>query len=169
MGIKAEIQASIGWNWSDGAVLNDRLAYAATLLEGADANQAEAAWVDADQSLTSGTSTTYDLTALTRTLLGDTHTTTLLAVRGLLIINHATSAGTLVVGGATSNPWSAPLGDSADTLHVPPDGVALLVNRADGWDVDASHCNLKLAASGGDVDYSIALLGNLTAGSSSSS
>jgi hypothetical protein len=169
MGIKAEIRASLGWTWTAGAVLNDRLAYAAQLLDGNGDNQAEAAWLADDQSLTSGTSTTLDLTALTRSLLGDTHTTTLLGVRGLLILNHHDSAGNLVVGGASSNAWSAPFADGSDKLSLPPDGIALLTNRKSGWTVDASNCNLKLLASGGNVDYSIALIGTITAPSSSSS
>jgi len=169
MGMKAEIRASLGWNWSDEALLNERLDYAAQLLDGSGANQAEAAWLADAQTLLDAGSTTYDLTDLTRTLLGDMHVTTLLAVRAVLLINHNTSAGTLIVGGATSNVWSAPFGDGSDKLVVPPDGVALLSTRASGWAVDASNCNLKLAADGGEVDYSIAVIGNLTASGSGSS
>lgn len=169
MGIKAEIRASLGWKWDDGALLNDRLEYAAQLLDGTGTNQAEAAWLAEGQTLLDAGATTHDLTYLTRTLLGDTHVTTLLTVRAVLLLNHSTSAGTLIVGGAASNAWSAPFADSSDKLEVPPDGVALLTTRAAGWTVDASHCNLKLAASGGDVDYSIAVIGNLTASGSGSS
>jgi len=169
MGMKAEIKASLGWNWTDGAVLDDRLAYAAQLLDGNGDNQAEAAWLAEQQSLLSGASITHDLSYLTRSLLGDTHVTTLLEVRALLAINHGSSGGTLVVGGASSNPWSAPLADGSDKLRVPPDGVALLTSRPSGWTVDESNRNLKLAADGGTVDYSIALIGTITASGSGSS
>ena len=44
MSFKAEIKASLGWSWDDGAVDNDRLDYAEQLLDGNGDNQAEAVW-----------------------------------------------------------------------------------------------------------------------------
>ncbi len=168
MSFKGEIKASAGWNWNEGAVDNDRLDYAEQLLDGNGDNQAEAAWHAESQTLLSGTSTTLDLSNLTRTVLGDAHAVTFLTVKALLIVNESTGTGELIVGGAASNIWSAPFGSATDTVDVPPDSPLLLANRKDGWVVDASNQNLKLTASGDDVTYSIAVLGTITAAGSGS-
>ncbi len=168
MTFKAEIKASLGWNWADGATDNDRLDYAKQLLDGNADNQAEAVWHAEDQTLLSGNSTTLDLTALTRTVLGDVNTVTLLTVKAMLIAAAADNTGQLLVGGAAADEWSAPFGADGDQAVISPDGVLLLVNRAGGWAVDDSNKNLELAASGGDVTYSIAIVGTITAASSGS-
>jgi len=169
MSFKADIRASAGWSWSDGAIDNGRLGYAKQLLEGNGDNQAEAVWHAEDQVLADGESTTLDLTNLTRSVLEDLHTVTFLKVRALLLVNLSTGAGELIVGGAGADEWSAPFTADGDQLRVPPDSPLLLANRQLGWDVDDSHKNLLLAASGGDVTYSVAVVGNLTASGSGSS
>ena len=168
MSFKAQIQASVGWNWSDGAVDNDRLDYAEQLLDGNGSNQAEAVWHEEAATLADAASTTLDLTDLTRTVLDDTHTVTFLTVKALLIVNHDTSDGELLVGNAASDEWSEPFGADGDQARVPPDSPLLLANRPSGWNVDASNKNLKLAASSGAVDYSIAIIGTTTAAGSGS-
>jgi hypothetical protein len=169
MTFKAEIRTSIGWNWNQGAVDNSRLAYTKQLAEGFGDSQAEAAWHEEEQTLLEGAATVLDLTALPREVLGSVLTTTLLSVKALLIINDAGSAGTLVVGTAGGAEWSAPFGADGDTLEVPPDGVLLLSGCQSGWPVDDAHKLLKLQAAGGDVAYSLAVLGTLTAAGSGSS
>lgn len=168
MSFQARVSASLGWRWSDGAVDSSRLSYAESLLEGSDDNQAEAVWHVEDQTLLSGTSTTLDLTNLTRTVLEDLHTVTFTQVRAVLVVNLSTGSGELIVGGAAGDEWSAPFGADGDQLAVPPDSPLLLTNRKTGWDVDDANKNLKLTASGDDVAYSIAIVGNLTATGSSS-
>jgi hypothetical protein len=168
MSFKAEVKASVGWNWDDGAVDNDRLDYAERLLDGNGDNQAEAVWHAENQTLLDATSTTFDLTSLTRTILGDTHTVTFLTVKALLIVNQSTSGGELLVGGATSDEWSEPFGADGDQVTVPLDSPFLLANRQAGWNVDDANKNLKLAATGGDVSYSIAVVGTTTASGSGS-
>jgi len=160
MSFKAEIQAWIGWNWREGAVDNDRLDYTRQLLEGSGSAQADAVWHLEDQSLVDGGSTTLDLTTLQRTILGSPHSLTLTTVKGLLVVNTTTTtAGELLVGAAGADAWWGPLGSATDRVRVPPDSALLLVNRESGWPVDANNKNLKLAASGADVNYSIALVG----------
>ncbi len=167
MSFKAEIKTSLGWNWNEGAVDNNRLEYARQLLEGNGADQAEAVWHLENQTLSDTASTTFDLSALARTVFGDTHSVTLLTVKALLIVNESASGGgNLVVGGAASDEWSAPFAADGDKLSVPPDSPVLLAATADGWTVDATNKDLKLAASGGDVTYSIAMIGTTTAPSS---
>lgn len=160
MSFKAEIQAWIGWNWREGAVDNDRLEYARQLLEGAGSGQAQAVWHLEDQSLAEGASTTVDLTDLKRTIFGAPHNLALTAVKALLVLN-TTAAGELLVGAAAADPWWGPFGAATDRLRVPPDSALLLVNRQSGWPVDGDNRNLKLAASGADVTYSVALVGNV--------
>lgn len=168
MSFKAEVKASVGWNWSEGAVDNDRLDYAERLTDGNGDNQAEAVWHAEDQTLLDATSITLDLTSLTRTILGDTHTVTFLTVKALLIVNRSSSGGQLLLGGAATEEWSEPFGADGDQLAVPPDSPLLLANRQAGWNVDEGNKNLKLAASGGDVTYSIAVVGTITAPGSGS-
>ena len=86
----------------------------------------------------------------------------------VLIVSHDTSEGQLVVGAAASDQWAEPFGADGDQVVVPVDSPLLLANPTAGWTVDASNKNLKLAASGGDVDYSIAILGAVTASGSGS-
>ena len=168
MGFKAEIKASLGWNWSEGATDNHRLDYARQLLEGNGDGQAEAAWHAENRTLLDGASTTLDLTALTRTILGDLNTVTFLTVKAILIVNESTGGGQLLVGDAAENEWSEPFGADGDQLAVPPDSPLLLANRQAGWNVDEGNKNLKLAGSGGDVTYSIAVVGTITAPGSGS-
>jgi hypothetical protein len=116
--------------------------------------------------------TTLDLTALARAVLGDTLTTAFIAVRHLLIVNDsADREASLIVGAAGTNEWSAPFGADGDTVKIPAGGYLMLGSPNDGFNVDDSNKNLKLASSGGDVTYSIAILGvrTYTGGDSSGS
>jgi len=169
MSFKADVRASAGWNWNDGALDNGRLDYAKQLLEGNGDGQAEAVWHADQQVLADGEAVTLDLTGLTRTVLEDFHTVTFVKIRALLLVHLSAGPGELIVGGAGADEWSAPFTADGDQLRVPPDSPLLLANRQVGWDVDDSHKNLRLAASGGEVSYSIAVLGNLTATGSGSS
>ena len=168
MTFKAEIRASLGWNWSEGAVDNGRLEYAKQFLEGHGDGQAGAAWHAEDQSLVEGASATLDLTALARSILGDTLTTAFLRVKGILVVNQSASAGRLVMGEAGGAEWSAPFGADGDTVAIPPQSAMLLVNRQEGWPVDDSNKLLRLAAAGGPVTYSVAIVGTTTAEGSGS-
>ncbi len=170
MSFKAEVTASIGWHWNDGALDNARLEYAERLSEGSGDNQAEAVWHVENQTLLNGTSVTLDLTYLTRTVLGDTNTVTFLKVKALLVVNLSTSGGELLVGGADADEWSEPFGADGDQVIVSRDSVLMLTNRQQGWDVDDNSRILRLAAYDGDVAYSTAIVGTMTnSGSGSSS
>jgi hypothetical protein len=162
MPFKAEVKTTIGWDWNEGAVDNGRLDYARQILCGNGSGQAEAVWHAENQTLAGGTSTVLDLQALGRMILGVVHTISFLTIKNLLIVNSSTGAGTLVLGGATSNQWSAPFGDASDKIAVPPESPLLLGNRITGWPVDAESRCLQIAAVGGDVTYSIAVVGTIT-------
>jgi hypothetical protein len=169
MSFRANLSAKLDWNWTDGAVDASLLSYAKTFDDGNDENEAEAIWHEEAETLLSGASTTLDLTALTRTVLGDTLTTTFLTIKGIFIVVTADSEGQLVVGGAAADEWSYPWEADGDKSDVPPDSPWLVCNRQWGWAVDASHKNLKLAASGGDVTYSIVIWGTTSTSASGSS
>lgn len=170
MTFQAEILASLGWTWNDGAVDNRRLDCVARLPGGNGDNQAQAVWHAENQLLLSGAAVTLDLAALTRTILGDLNTVAMVAVKALLVVNHNQDGGSLVLGGAETDEWSAPFGAAGDQVLVPRASPMLLAHCQTGWDVDAAHRNLRLAASGGDVSYSIAIVGTTTrAGSGSGS
>ena len=170
MAMKAQIKASLGWNWDDGVRDSGRLEYARTLLDGNGDNQAEAVWHAESRTLAAGESDTFDLAALERTVLGAILTVNMAAVKALLIVNESTVGGQLLVGGAAVNQWSEPFGADGDCAMVPADSALLLCNRQSGWPVDANNRNLKIAALAGSATYSIAVVGTTTpAGSGSGS
>lgn len=164
MSFQAEIRTLIGWRWSDGATYDARLDYARQWLD-AHAAGAEAAWLTERQPLGNGQSVAFDLTYLVRDVLGDKLVTAFAGVHVLLMVNHAPDGGTLCVGGAEADAWNAPFG--AGPLIVAPDGAAMLASRAAPWPVDHARRNLRLAAAGGDVQYSLALLGMMSGSGSS--
>jgi len=163
MSFKAEVKAVVGWDWNEGAVDNGRLDYARQILCGNGGGQAEAVWHAENQTLTNDNATVLDLQALARMILGVIHSISFVAVKNLLIVNSGASAGTLLVGGAPSNQWSAPFGASGNKIAVPPDSPLLLGNRIAGWPVASDSRCLQIAAIGGDVTYSIAVVGIVTA------
>lgn len=172
MSFQGQIKASFGWEWDEGATDSSDLKFNETLADGVGVNQAEAVWHKEDVELLNAASTTYDLTSLIRTVIGDTtHVTALVSVNGILIINKSTAGGEVLVGGAASDEWSEPFGADGDKVRVPLDSPLVLVSRRCGWEVDDSNKNLKLLAQGGDVTYSIAIIGtiNFTTGECSSS
>ena len=169
---RAELAARIGWTWKATTGMPkdvDEVAYAKALTDGCEQDEAEAKWSSEDATILSGESTTLDLTALTRTVFGDTLTTVLVSVKALLVVNSGTTGGEIVIGDADSNEWSEPFGADGDTIKVPLDSAVFLSNRHWGWPVDDSNKNLKLAASGGDVTYSIVIVGTETENGSGSS
>ena len=168
MTFSAEIKASVGWDWEDGAVNNNRTDYLQQLPEGNDDGEAEAIWHVEEQTLPNGTTATLDMTALVRQILGDANAVAMASVKALLLTSDAESAGKLVVGGATVAPWSEPFAADADQVIVDPNGMLLLCNPGAGWPVDDAHRLLMLSASGGDATYSAAIVGTL-AGSNSGS
>lgn len=167
-----DVITRIRWDWEDDdgtTIDNGSIMQQSRFTDGTDEEEAEACWHLVGASLLDSAIETHDLTALTRELFGDTHVTTLVTVRAILIRNLDTSTGSLVVGGASSNEWSEPFAADGDKIVVPPNSAFSISNLNTGWTVDDSNKNLKLAASGGDVNYDIAIVGTLTASGSSSS
>jgi hypothetical protein len=159
MSFKSQINVSLGWNWNEGAVDNGRLDFIKQFLDTSEIRPADAVWNAKNGVLSSGSSATFDLTALQKTILGGTNTVNFATVLAVMIVNHG--GGSLTVGGASSNEWSAPFSSPGDQIVVPPGSPWLLCNCQNSWSVDSTHRNLKIAAAGGDVTYSIVLVGEL--------
>ena len=159
MSFKSQVNVSLGWNWIAGAVDNGRLDYTKQFLDAGDESPADGVWHAKDCPLAAGSSTIYDLAALQNTIFGGTQTVNLAVVKAVMIVNHG--GGTLTVGGAAGNEWSAPFASPGDQIVIPPNAACLLCNSQTGWAVDAAHRNLKLAAGGEDVAFSIAIVGLL--------
>lgn len=163
MSFKGSIRAFLGWNWVQGTEDNAKLSYDKALTDGAGVNEAEGIWHKESVLLLDAASETLDLTALVRTVLGDTtHNTTFVTIKGILVVNESTSGGELVIGGAATDEWSELFGADGDKIRVPLDSPMLWSSRRCGKEVDATNKNLKIAAEGGDVTYSIAIAGLLT-------
>lgn len=163
MTYKGNIQSVLSWSWTSGTSDNDKLSYSQTLTDGTGVNQAEAVWHKESIVLLSGNSTTYDLTNLIRTVLGDaTHSTTFVTIKAIHLVNLSTSGGELHIGGAATNEWSEMFAADGDKLVIPLDSANLWSSRRCGKEVDGTNKNLKVAAVGGDVTYSIAIVGLIT-------
>lgn len=168
--LRGTIQAQLGWTWRDASgsnvVINsNRLQLGHDLDNGDGDYQADAVWDLADQSLSAGGSVTFSLTALARDLFGDTITIALAKVKAVLVVNKNTGgAGHLLLGGAETDEWHAPLGASGHTVKIMPGAALLLACPEAGWDVAAGATALKLAAVGDDATFDMAILGVAAAG-----
>ena len=167
--LTSTIRAQLGWTWRDrvgGFVIADgsQLQFNRDLADGPGANQAQAVWRAADQSLASGQAMLLCLGALEEPMFGDTITIPLMRIKAILIVNKNTSGdGHLVVGAAGTDEWFAPFGMVGDTLKVMPASPLLLANVRDGWDVELGSEMLKIEAAGGDVLFDVAILGTTSA------
>jgi hypothetical protein len=187
MSFAAQLFCSLGWRWDDGAQDNDSLRTPGqngiTLGQGNSDNEAEAVWHLEDVVLSSGDAVEYDLTNLTRTILGDEHIVAYQRIKAILIQLTAASDGSLVVGAANIDPWLGPFGRIGDTIKAEPGSPLFMANIQDGWPVWALSASssssssgdsqsdrmLRLEASGGDVTFSIAIVGETTPRTDSSS
>ncbi len=158
MRFQADMRAALGWRWTEGATFDARLEFGRQLLD-AHGLGSEAAWSAEDELLPGGHAQTYDLTHLVRAVLGDALVTSLEGVYAMLVVNHSPDGGSLHVGGAAADPWTGPFGAGGGPLVVAPEGAALLASRAAAWPVDQAARNLRLEAVGGDVQYSLAVVG----------
>ncbi len=172
--LKSNVWTQIGWTWRDHVetapiIDSNRLVFRVELDHGPGETQAEAAWHAEEMSLGEGLSTTLHLDALQQPLFGDTLLFRFVRLRAVLVINRSPAGGLLLVGGAASDPWHAPFESAGDRIKVMPGGAVLLAAPREGWPVESGSTDLKLEASGGDVIYDVAVLGNTGAGSSSGS
>lgn len=140
------------------------------LTDGVGADEADARWQSEGRALTSGNSETIDVhdfgsldigAGAGLDQLGQALSLADLVI--LLIVNRATSAGTLLVGadGTTAAFNSIFNGDDEAALSLPPAaGVLLFAPGATAFAVaDTSNHLLKIAASGGNCTYDAYIIG----------
>lgn len=81
-------------------------------------------------------------------------------VYSLLIKNREDSEAAMTVGNSATNEWTGFL-DAGSTLTLPADSIfALISDQPSGMPVDGDdNCNLKIAASGGTLNYGVNFCG----------
>ena len=177
MGFTQEIRTQLGWKWdTPGALDKDSLRYLKRFSDIVGDLENMAVWHLDEETLADAASIHWDLTALVREVLEAEITTPLSKVFGIMVVNHNTVAagGVLEFGDADWDEWWEPFGALGDTVIIEPDSCIQLVNR-DGWPVNSLGAGsssssgegnadrmIKLAASGADVVYSIAITGAIT-------
>ena len=97
-------------------------------------------------------------TGLGKGNLGDLHCTS--RVYSKFIKNKDTSAGDMVVGDAATKEWT-PLLSAGSKFTLPPDSIFVMAtDNLSGLAVaESTSCNLRIAASGGDLDYALNWVG----------
>jgi hypothetical protein len=135
------------------------LSYAVELGNGTDADQANQTWQD-ERTLAASASETLDLRGVLKDAFGDTVS---FARIKALVIKNTSDTGTLTVGGAASNAWQGPFGNTNDTLTIRPGGFVVLAGGdATAYPVTASTADqLKLLNndSGNALIYEIIVIG----------
>lgn len=141
-----------------------------SFLNGSGASQAQRFWGSKVRSLTSGNDETLDLYDLGSVDIGAGagldplgQSLAITGIKALYIENIAGSAGNLVVGNeSTAATWNSFFsGSDTATFTLKPGAIFLTADpTAAGMAVaDSTNHLLKIAASGGDLTYSIALIG----------
>lgn len=172
MSFTGEVIAQLGWDWRDGATDNSKLRQTITVVERAADERAKAVWHRENIVVANGTPHLWDLSQLTRTVLGDILTVSFTRINYILFVNHGgEGGGNLIVGAAPFNAWWMPFGNYTDTVQVPAASPLLLSNRF-GWEVspfaDSSSSSgdsdwdnvLQIASDAGSITYSIAIIGD---------
>lgn len=161
---RSTLLAQLGWTWRDeqdraGVTDSNQWSWRTALNEGTQPGESNAIWYAVGKTLASGASTEWLLDALSRPLFGKSIVQSFSAIKALWLANRSESGGTLVMGGAASNPWLGPMGSGSNLLRIAPGGVLFTVHPGAGWGVSSSAKALKLAAESASVTYDIILLG----------
>jgi len=131
------------------------VALSTALTDGTGNDQADAYWRDTITIAASAT-TSLDLRALSRQLMGGTATDTFSKVKILAIYNKA-MAGTISVGASVANRWTALAGGS---VTVGPQGVLYVTYPGAGYSTGASDKVLAITNSGASAaDLDIYIVG----------
>jgi len=167
MSFRGQTRVLSSWKWEDDTVTDiDSNSRVTQITEGSGSGEGSGSWKATEQVLTSGSSITYDLTALPRVLFGASITYAFSRVIAIHITSEEDSVGDLRIGGAASDVWELFV-DDTDKIDLEPDNDFLLTNYASGRVVDSSNKNLKLEALSGDVTYTISIIGNVEVASGS--
>lgn len=164
--LSVDLKASLAWLFQDASQLSTvadvaRLDYS-DVLGGAPANPAVDLLWHAERTVEAEDVDDLVLSALPKSLFGQSLSFHFASVRALLLVNLSTTAGhDLVVGGAPAAPWEAPFGDAGDSLRLPADSCVLLVAKKEGWTVDDGTSDVLRIENPGDqpVTYRVAIVG----------
>ncbi len=78
----------------------------------------------------------------------------------IFFIRNLSAVGTLIVGAAAAQEWSAPFGAAGDTENIPPLSVLLRTNLVDGWIVvPGATDRLRINSGAETVEYDIVVIG----------
>ncbi len=143
---------------------------ALSLTEGVGANQINAIAIERDRSMTGPASFELDLITLAGFEQGLDplrNQAVFNNVVALLVRNAATSNGDLIIGGASSNAWTAPFAASgAPTtakITLKPGGFVLLTSPgAAGYALSGTNKMLRLETTSGSVKSDIVVFGRQT-------
>ena len=178
---KGEALATLGWKWVQGATDDERLRFSHRIVNQIADELTKGVWHRENEIILSTENKLWDLARLPREIFRGQHLTEFISVEALLIVSSFDSVGQLIVGAAPYDCWWEPFASEDDTVEVNPNSCMMLTNSAEGgWPILADEASsssgeggmdrmLKLTAIGGDVTYSIAVIGELTDLSDSSS
>lgn len=154
--------SELSWTWgqhgtsastSFNGVMREKKQFTYGTLSG----EADAVWYNEDASLSRDSTEILALNCLKMQMFTEEITISLNTVRVLMVANRGDS-GTLIIGASDSSAWNGPLG-AGETLTLPPGSVLFLLHPTSGWAVSSTAYQLKLAASGANVTYSVGLVG----------
>lgn len=130
-----------------------------TLADGIGLDQADIIWHD-ERTVTAAAET-LDLTALTRTVFGDTATLNFVKVKGLVIKNKSTTAGeNLTVGNAATNGWTGWTNPATATIAIGPNAwQGFWEPNLAGRAVSGTNKSLKIDPGAATIVYRIFILG----------
>jgi len=163
MSFNGNSRALLGWKWVDDTLTDAQSnSKTQTISEGSGSGEGDASWSSIDAQLLDTATVEYDFTALPFDSLGVTGTRSFRTIIAILISSSSDSTGGLQIGGASTNQWQGPFIDTSDKISLEPGSQYLHTEYNEGWPVSSSVKNLKLEAGGGDVTYTIAVVGVLT-------
>jgi hypothetical protein len=165
-------QATVGAKLTDvgeginlSAVLH--LQAALTLTQGTGANQINAIAVDRDRHMTGPSSFELDLSTLAGFEQATDPLRNMIQIDNIVAIfirNQSVSSGDLLVGAASSNPWTAPFaGSGTAKVNLKPGGFILLTAPAvAGYPVTGTSKMLRLETTSGQTTCDIVVFGRDT-------
>jgi hypothetical protein len=159
------LSAEISWTQIEEASLTKisdigQVTQSNALTDGTGNRQADAIWHDV-RTLPSGSSESFNLTSLTRTLFEQEGSMSFVNVKGLIVKNRSEDVGeylAIYATGATA--FDEPFLGGSGNLPIHPLCSLPLLNYIEGWDVDSSNRTITiLNRSTQSIDYEIAVIG----------
>jgi hypothetical protein len=134
--------------------------YTQTVADGTGASQAKQVFSDTRTLAASGNDD-LDLTALTVSAIGNTMTTNLTQLKGILIVNKSTTSGDkLRIDTSVTNGLQALTEAASGKIKIPPSGHLLISDPVDGMTVDSTHKIVRINnPSAHSIDYDIIVWG----------